>query len=504
MVLISSLNKLFLYKQQIPHLIIPQAELRLIRLACSKTMLSLQESKEELSLPEDEEEPFDNSSMSSSQRSSDFRADAMKRMNSSSIYFKDENHGWLPGELIEQDEENGVATVIYTEPNTETKEQEVKIKLKHYGPSKSLPLRSLDSQGSSVVVQDLRDLPYSNEASILYNLKERYEKQKMPYTRATNNVLIAINPYHWNDRLYSKEMRTEYAEQIVWKGLTNVPPHLYEISSMALKGILSDKIDQTIVVSGESGSGKTTSSKILMRHLATFQGQRMPNMVQKVTNRQETCVYENHEVEHMQGNNRRRWLKSIRNLCNGSVKSTLSTNEDMKPLDKETPTRDFHSMKSSQLETTIDTKPDEEMNLIVQRVIDSNPLLEAFGNAKTFLNDNSSRFSRYSKLQFHVEDGVVNPVADIAGSVCHTFLLEKSRVVSHESSYNERTFHIFYQLLAASEEDKGMIWEGLVGKSAESFKYIGVNGGDDEYVNNDAWKKTVSALTTIGEVAFLF
>lgn len=470
-------------------------------------MLRLDESKEEIPfLPQDEDVPCDNN-MSSSQKSCDFRTMAMKRMNSSSIYFKDDDHGWLPGELIEQDEESGEATVIYTEPNAETKEQEVRIKLNHYGPSKSLPLRCLDHEGSSVVVQDLRDLPYSNEASILYNLKERYQKQKMPYTRATNNVLIAINPYHWNDGLYSKDLRREYAEQIVWKGLVKLPPHLYEISSEALKGILSDGADQTIVVSGESGSGKTTSSKILMRHLATFQGQRVSNIVQKAASQQDNPIPEKNEVESTEGDNKRKWLQNLKNsLCSGSVQSVISESDNVKllstiePLKKETPTKEMYMKYSQQFETVIDTKPTAEVNPIVQRVIDSNPLLEAFGNAKTFLNDNSSRFSRYSKLQFHVEDGVLNPVANIAGSVCHTFLLEKSRIVSHESSNDERTFHIFYQLLAASAVDKSMIWEGLVGKSAESFKYIGVDGGNDEYVNSHAWKKTISALTTIGVV----
>ena len=144
----------------------------------------------------------------------------------------------------------------------------------------------------------------------------------------------------------------------------------------------------------------------------------------------------------------------------------------------------------------------KQENLIVQRVIDSNPLLEAFGNAKTCLNDNSSRFSRYSKLQFHVEDGVLNPLAHIAGSICQTFLLEKSRVVSHGS--DERTFHIFYQLMQAPEEDKERIWSGLVGKNGSSFKYIGDVGDIDEYTSRYAWKNTISALSTIGKHIYIY
>ena len=140
----------------------------------------------------------------------------------------------------------------------------------------------------------------------------------------------------------------------------------------------------------------------------------------------------------------------------------------------------------------------KQKNLIVQRVIDSNPLLEAFGNAKTCLNDNSSRFSRYSKLEFHVEEGVLHPMAHIAGSTCQTFLLEKSRVVSHATKNDERTFHIFYQLMEASEKEKERIWSGLVGKTGSSFKYIGDGGDHDEYTNRIAWNNTISALRTIG------
>ena len=94
-----------------------------------------------------------------------------------------------------------------------------------------------------------------------------------------------------------------------------------------------------------------------------------------------------------------------------------------------------------------------ESSPIVQRVLDSNPLLEAFGNAKTIRNDNSSRFGKYIQLQFDAEDptnaayaGKVLPSCVLAGSVSEVYLLEKSRVVMHEE--DERSFHIFYQLLA--------------------------------------------------------
>ena len=68
----------------------------------------------------------------------------------------------------------------------------------------------------------MRDLPYSNEPSILYNLKDRYEIHKTPYTRATSSVMVAINPYEWIDGLYADKLRKEYADRIVWKGMTSL------------------------------------------------------------------------------------------------------------------------------------------------------------------------------------------------------------------------------------------------------------------------------------------
>ncbi len=193
---------------------------------------------------------------------------SMERMRSS-VFFKDDTHGWLPGHLVERDEQNGIATVLFKdeEGNGDGKEKEVKIKLDINDLTQSILLQCVDDNGSTVVVEDMRDLPYSNEATILYNLKERYQNLRNPYTRTTSNVLVAINPYHWIDGLYSHQKRNEYSERIVWMNDSSLPPHLYEVSSMALKGIFNDDdVDQTIVVSGESGSGKFIKESIITNY----------------------------------------------------------------------------------------------------------------------------------------------------------------------------------------------------------------------------------------------
>jgi myosin-5 len=107
-----------------------------------------------------------------------------------------------------------------------------------------------------------------------------------------------------------------------------------------------------------------------------------------------------------------------------------------------------------------------EMSPVVRRVLDSNPLLEAFGNAKTSRNDNSSRFGKYTQLQF-APPAPGGGTIELVGSKCEAYLLEKSRVAG--AAEGERVYHVFYQLLAAPEEVKGGVWEELKGLSGGDF-----------------------------------
>lgn len=254
------------------------------------------------------------------------------------------------------------------------------------------------------------------------------------------DIVIAVNPYQWFHHIYSEQERLRYSQALVWnpilhqasssnastcqqsasesgqdsgKGVkdprTQLAPHVYETSCLAYKGLLRDEEDQSILVSGESGAGKTETVKILLRNLA-----------------------------------------SIQEGGTGGGKTSKASN--------------------------VDSTLQQHDNIIVQRVLDSNPLLEAFGNATTLRNDNSSRFGKYLQLQFDsmFHGGSVAPCI-LAGSKCEVYLLEKSRVTHHHPS--ERTYHIFYQLLAAPEELKVAIWEGLADTDAESFCYVGLTEG---------------------------
>jgi myosin V len=161
--------------------------------------------------------------------------------------------------------------------------------------------------------------------------------------------VIAVNPYKWIDGLYGDHLHEQYLK----KDRDSLSPHVYSTSTAAYKHMTKNEMNQSILVSGESGAGKTETTKIVMNHLASVAGGRMDKTIAKV--------------------------------------------------------------------------------------IDVNPLLESFGNAKTTRNDNSSRFGKFTLLQF-------NDRGKLIGAKCDTYLLEKSRVVS--IAEGERNYHIFYQMLA--------------------------------------------------------
>lgn len=265
------------------------------------------------------------------------------------------------------------------------------------------------------------------QAAILFNLKDRHAKGK-PYTR-TGDIIIAVNPFQWFTEIYTEKVRNRFARILVWENTegdprSQVEPHVYETSALSYKGLAFDDVDQSILVSGESGAGKTETVKICMNHIASCQ----------------------------QGPG---------------------------------------------------AKSGDEMSPVVQRVLDSNPLLEAFGNAKTVRNDNSSRFGKYIQLQFDMGSAQDRQFRSrdkatcvLAGSKADAYLLEKNRVTSHEPA--ERTFHIFYQIIAA--KDKTTYWSKLAGATNESFRFVGHTDTDtiEKVKDVDHFVNTVKVLGEIG------
>ena len=424
---------------------------------------------------------------------------------SSAVYIQDEAYSWLPATLVQYcDQEKTRAQVSIVLPPDwhaqtvlsvdssilDLEERTAKsmtriVSLSDY-PNNELPLQNLDSSTTSSKAnaskRDMADLPHLHEAAILYNLKERHATNH-PYTRV-GDIVVAMNPFVWMDHLYRKETRDLYAKNLVWSHMANDKnkndddddddennedeedaflqytklghdPHVYETSCLAYRGLLNNEGNQTILVTGESGAGKTETVKIVMQHLATL-------------------------------------------VPEAQIQSANANGDEQ-----------------------------EKDTGVVKRVLESNPVFEAFGNAKTLRNDNSSRFGKFTQLQFsnpsvqtnpnllpHDDDSanemdesdmsvaVVTPPL-LAGSICHTYLLEKSRVVSH--STGERNYHVFYQLLSAPNEVKRNIWTFLEDTDLESFLYLGDNneynllggggrGGAAGSVDEEEWPQTLEAL----------
>ncbi|NXJ16888.1 MYO6 protein, partial [Odontophorus gujanensis] len=216
-------------------------------------------------------------------------------------------------------------------------------------------------------VEDNCSLMYLNEATLLHNIKVRYSKDRI-YTYVAN-ILIAVNPYFDIPKFYSSDAIKKYQG----RSLGTLPPHVFAIADKAYRDMKVLKMSQSIIVSGESGAGKTENTKFVLRYLTESYG----------------------------------------------------TGQD-----------------------------------IDDRIVEANPLLEAFGNAKTIRNNNSSRFGKFVEIHFNEKNSVVG------GFVSH-YLLEKSRICVQGKE--ERNYHIFYRLCAGAPED---IREKLYLSSPDSFRYL--------------------------------
>ncbi|EEC66759.1 hypothetical protein OsI_33135 [Oryza sativa Indica Group] len=240
-------------------------------------------------------------------------------------------------------------------------------------------------------------LTYLNEPGVLYNLKRRYALNEI-YTY-TGSILIAVNPFTRLPHLYNEYMMEQY------KGvrLGELSPHVFAVADASYRAMVNDSRSQSILVSGESGAGKTETTKFIMQYL-TYVGGR----------------------------------------------------------------------------AAIDDRTVE------QQVLESNPLLEAFGNAKTVRNDNSSRFGKFVEMQFDAN-------GRISGAAIRTYLLERSRVVQINDP--ERNFHCFYQL-CASGKDAELYKLGHPG----SFHYLNKSKTYElEGTNNeDEYWKTKRAMDIVG------
>ncbi|KAM4614897.1 myosin-IIIb [Polymixia lowei] len=245
--------------------------------------------------------------------------------------------------------------------------------------------------------EDLTALSDLDEKSLLDSLSHRFKKDHI-YTYI-GDILVAINPFK-HLPLYEKEVSEIYK----CHEKSSLPPHIFAVADRAYQFMLgrlaTGPRNQCIVISGESGAGKTESTKHLLRQ--------------------------------------------IMELCRAN----------------------------SQLE---------------QQILQVNPLLEAFGNAQTVMNDNSSRFGKYIQLRFHN--------SSVNGAKINEYLLEKSRVVHQDEG--ERNFHIFYWMLAGiSSDDKEMY--GLLDPT--QYRYLNEQHGSEEIVKrwSEKYHVVCNAMDMVG------
>ncbi|XP_067305198.1 myosin-10 isoform X5 [Pseudorasbora parva] len=245
-------------------------------------------------------------------------------------------------------------------------------------------------------VEDMADLTCLNEASVLHNLRERYYSGLI-YTYS-GLFCVAINPYK-NLPIYTESIIEMYRG----KKRHEMPPHIYAISEAAYRSMLQDREDQAILCTGESGAGKTENTKKVIQYLAHVASSHKSGTL----GRPKDIALQ---------------MDGTRSLGRGS--SAVNRGE------------------------------------LERQLLQANPILEAFGNAKTVKNDNSSRFGKFIRINFDVAGYIV-------GANIETYLLEKSRAI--RQAKDERTFHIFYQLLSGASE--AMRKELLLG-SADEYRFI--------------------------------
>ncbi|XP_054978332.1 unconventional myosin-Ib isoform X1 [Sorex araneus] len=246
-------------------------------------------------------------------------------------------------------------------------------------------------------VGDMVLLEPLNEETFINNLKKRFDHNEI-YTYI-GSVVISVNPYR-SLPIYSPERVEDYRNRNFYE----LSPHIFALSDEAYRSLRDQDKDQCILITGESGAGKTEASKLVMSYVAA--------------------------------------------VCGKGA----------------------------------------EVNQVKEQLLQSNPVLEAFGNAKTVRNDNSSRFGKYMDIEFDFK-------GDPLGGVISNYLLEKSRVVKQPKG--ERNFHVFYQLLSGASEE--LLNKLKLERDFSRYNYLSLDSAKVNGVDDAANFRTVrNAMQIVG------
>jgi myosin heavy subunit len=285
------------------------------------------------------------------------------------VWMPDEIENSLPARVLATFKPGQPGKVRTEDGEDQTLTAEVTKDLKHANPE------VLDSKIDNLI--SLNDL---NEEAILHNLRIRF-KQDIIYTNVSS-ICVSVNPFKMLP-LYTPEVMDKYREDPL-----SQPPHVFKVAEAAYKSMMSYRSDQSIIISGESGAGKSEATKVMLQFLAD-----------------------------------------------------LSSRAGGKKLDS-------------------------EGDSLEQQILQANPVMEAFGNAKTVRNNNSSRFGKLITVKFD------NSGAICGGSIVN-YLLEKSRVVFQ--ALGERNYHVFYQIIAGCKADAELKAK-LGTKDPQDYKMLDQSG----------------------------
>eukprot|EP00397_Hematodinium_sp_SG-2012_P000521 GEMP01000522.1.p1 GENE.GEMP01000522.1~~GEMP01000522.1.p1 ORF type:complete len:1700 (+),score=383.46 GEMP01000522.1:143-5242(+) len=342
------------------------------------------------------------------------------------IWIKDDETVWRAAEIISV----GDAEIIVKAMDTNDQ-----ILVKTGDP---IFLRNTDlySADGLIVLDDLTQLTHLHEPAVLHSLQMRFDTDKI-YT-FTGPILIAVNPFKNIHGIYDLETLKSF----ITTRVVQQKPHVFSIANSAFRGVCDRQTAQTVLISGESGAGKTETTKFVMKFLA---------------------------------------------LAGAG---------------------------------------EEGVTQVERQVLESNPLLEAFGNARTLRNDNSSRFGKFIELQFmpvkkqaKIEEGQPGVHNRLCGARIHTYLLERVRIT--EQQEGERNYHVFYQLCAgaaafasekqeyhfpqiikssAAPDEKKMIIDMKGLRDHSNFRFLNFSScyALKDVDDVEQFERTISAMKTIG------
>ncbi|KAL1303689.1 hypothetical protein AAFC00_007042 [Neodothiora populina] len=253
---------------------------------------------------------------------------------------------------------------------------------------------------------DMAELTHLNEASVVHNLHMRYQADLI-YTYS-GLFLVTVNPY-CPLPIYGRD----YINMYKGRSREDTKPHIFAMADEAFRNLVDEGTNQSILVTGESGAGKTENTKKVIQYLAA-----------------------------------------------------VATSDTNTPKPKSA-SRDKH------------------MSNLSEQILRANPILEAFGNAQTVRNNNSSRFGKFIRIAF-------SRAGQIAGAFIDWYLLEKSRVVRLNSQ--ERNYHVFYQLISGADDAMKRRYL-LDGMNTDDFEYTKQGNDVISGVSDEAeWRSLIEAF----------